>query len=130
MRRELKQIIEKRICSYISLFVVSVCLCPCATSTSSRKATPSGSGLHISHRFQRIARKLCQTLDLFYRKTSTPVSRKVQWIRMEILVLFEGTYISKWMNCRKPSDQIIFPYISHMKWIMHLLRRNQAGKLI
>lgn len=91
---------------YICIFVVSVCLCPSASSTSLGKATLSGSVLQISHKLQLIARKLWQTLDLFYRKISTPVSRKVQWTRMAILMLFEGTHISKWMNFKKLSDQI------------------------
>lgn len=102
------QIIEKRICGYICMFVVPVCHCPCANSTNLGKATHSGSLLQISHEFQLIPRKLWQTLDLFYRKISTPMSRKVQWTRMAIWMLFEGTYISKWMNCRKLSDQIHF----------------------
>lgn len=88
------------------MFVISVCLCPRATSTSLGKATPSGSVLQISHKFQPIARRLWQTLELFYRNISTPVSRKVQWIRMAVLMLFEGTCISKQMNCRKISDQV------------------------
>lgn len=86
------------------MFVISVCLC--ATSTSLGKATPSGSVLQISHKFQPIARRLWQTLELFYRNIITPVSRKVQWIRMAVLMLFEGTCISKRMNCRKISDRV------------------------